>query len=90
MASNEREMKDTGNQIPDAIAAIARCWWYPDAQLEEALDNGLFKEELYRFKENTCAFRRRMNPTIHYTNHRSMAVLTFQNPALFRRVNSGL
>jgi len=46
MASNEKEMKDTGNQTPNAIAIIARCWWYPDAQLEEALDNGLFKEEL--------------------------------------------
>jgi len=32
---------------------------------------------LIKSKENTCGFSRRMNPTIHYTNPRSMAVLSF-------------
>jgi len=36
------------------------------------IGNGIIKS-----KENTCGFSRRMNPTIHYTNPRSMAVLSF-------------
>ena len=46
MASTEQDIEDTGIRASDAIAAIARCWRYPDEELENALENGLFEEEL--------------------------------------------
>jgi len=46
MATDREVVDDRDVRTPDTIAAIARCWRYPDEQLETALADGLFEEEL--------------------------------------------